>query len=254
MDDQDTGQGPSPADVAPVKEVKRRQKPAERWRNGPMIREVYDHMERVYLAGNRTPQQLARVCRVSHRTARKAIREGWPQHNWPPLMERASVHDRRRQEAVDKADPEKAKQARDFLAMREELFKILFGIRSAAAQILSKVLPEIAGAPVVGTRPVRRVVFEEVLGPDGKVARRVPRTITVDEVVAPSVVDLADIVAKMAAALDRVGGTELDQLTAKTPPPARRNPLASLSVAQLEFMGKTGQVPDGVSFDDLGDA
>lgn len=242
---------PAPPDLQVVRP---RKKHAPRVYNGPMTRERYEELAQTYMAGNRSPKQLHRKHHCSEKTARKAINEGWPEHDWPPLKERAKMYDRIRDQAAAKEDPERAKQARDFLQMRDEYLRIAHALRGAVAQCLAKLVPEIAGSTATTIKPVRQVHYEEVLDASGKVVKRIPRTLVVDVTVPPSIFDIAPAVHQMTGALDRIGGGELEQLFAKPPSDGAAPRKHNLNWQQIEYMAANGgRMPPGTTLDDLGD-
>jgi hypothetical protein len=219
-----------------------------------MDRQTYDQLADVYIKGRRSARELVDATGVAFKTAQKAIEFGWPEHGWAPLKERAAFYDRMHNEAASKESPARAKEARDFLAMREEYLKIAHGVRSGLAQCLGVAIPLIPTATRTRVEPRRVERMEEVLDKAGRVVKRIPRTITIDVEVNLPFTELAEAFTKIANALERTGGGELEQLSAKLPTNAtggRRK--HNLTVDQLQFMAENqGRLPPGVKLEDLG--
>lgn len=245
----DEPKNPQPPQFAIVKPGARK---GPRSRNR-VSRELYEEMAATYLSGTRSMYELAKKFGLSNKTAKKAVETGWPERNWPSLKSRAELHDRIKDDSLNNTDPARAKQARDWMQMREEYMNIAFGVRTAIAQGLAKILPEIKNATANTTRPVRRVHYEEVLDAAGKVVRRVPRTLTEDVVVPPSIFEVMSTINQMAGALERTGGGELEQLLAKPPAAPGKKP-HNLKWEHVEYMAVNGgRMPPGVTLDDLGE-
>jgi hypothetical protein len=217
-----------------------------------ITREIYDRMTEVYVKGARSAGEIMKATGVIRKTARKAIERGWPEHGWAPLKERAAFYDKMHEQASNAEDPKRAKEARDFLAMREEYLNITHAARAAFAQGLRVILPAIPGAAIVKTEARRQLHYEEVLDAKGAVVRRIPRTITVDVVVPLSIVELMHAAHLAASGVKGIGMGELEQLMAKPPTAERKK--HSLTWDQIEWMAANGgRVPPGVTADQLGD-
>lgn len=229
-------------------------KPTPRTKGKPMDRQTYEEMADAYVKGRRSAGELTTIFGVAFKTSQKAIDHGWPEKGWAPLRERAAFYDKLHNETQNRESPQRAKEARDFLAMREEYMKIAHGVRSGLAQCLGVAIPLIATASRTRVEQRRVERMEEVLGRDGKVVKRIPRTITVDVEVNLPFTELADAIAKISSALERTGGGELEQLSAKLPTNAtggRRK--HNLTIEQLTFMAENaGKLPPGVKLEDLG--
>lgn len=219
-----------------------------------MDRQTYEQLADIYIKGRRSIRELVTATGVAVKTANKAIDRGWPEKGWAPLRERAEFYDRMHTQAADKESPQRAKEARDFLAMREEYLKIAHGVRSGLAQCLGVAIPLIATATRTRVEQRRVERMEEVLDRAGRVMKRIPRTIVIDVEVNLPFTELADAIAKISSALERTGGGELEQLSAKLPTNTtggRRK--HNLTVEQLRFMAENrGMLPPGVKLEDLG--
>lgn len=229
-------------------------KPTERTRGRLMDRETYEELVDFYIRGRRSIRELVDATGVAFKTAKKAIERGWPEKGWAPLQDRAAFYDKMHADVANKESPQRAKEARDFLAMREEYLKIAHGVRSGLAQCLGVAIPLIATASRTRVESRRVERMEEVLDKAGRVTKRIPRTITVDVEVNLPFTEIADAIAKISSALERTGGGELEQLSAKLPTNAtggRRK--HNLSIDQLRFMAENkGALPPGVKIEDLG--
>lgn len=214
--------------------------------SGHVDRALYERLVDFYTKGTRSAGELMRLTGVHRKTARRAIEKGWPENGWDSLRERAAFYDRIQQAAANKESPERAKVARDFLAMRAEYLQLTHGLRSSIAQILGPLLTAI---PNSNTTSIR-TSLDEVLDAKGAVTKRIRRTVTVQ----PSILDLANTINQLAGALERTGGGELEQLLAKPPQGATGRRKHALTVEQIEFMAaNAGKLPPGVSLEDLGD-
>jgi len=210
-------------------------------------------MATAYLQGNRFVRGLARAAGVDRKTAYRAINVGYPQHEWPPLLERAKFYDAQHRAADDAADPKRAQQARDFVTMRKEWLNIALGVRGMIAKAILVLQRHVDSSTAVVVRPQRQVHYEEVLDGKGRVVRRIPRTLTVDVAQAPSIHAIADSVSQLAGALDKVGGGELGQLNAKPPREAAGERSGKkLTDEQIQYMAENGgRPPPGVTLEDL---
>lgn len=219
-----------------------------------MDRQTYEELAERYIKGRRSIAELATEVGVAYKTARKAIERGWPEKGWAPLQDRAAFYDKMHADTVIRESPQRAKEARDFLAMREEYLKIAHGVRSGLAQCLGVAIPLIPTATRTRVESRRVERMEEVLDKAGRVVKRIPRTITIDVEVNLPFTELAEAFTKIANALERTGGGELEQLSAKLPTNAtggRRK--HNLTIEQLTFMAENrGALPPGVKLEDLG--
>jgi hypothetical protein len=225
----------------------------------PVTHEVYEMMAVAYLAGARSVRDIQRRLKaqgvgISKSTAEKAIKFGWVQNKWPPLRERAELHDKLRAAATNGADPKRAKAAHDWLRMRDDYLTIAGGVRANIAQAINIMNRDVKTAVSTQVKPVRQVHFEEVLDAKGRVVRRIPRTLTVDVTMPPSIFDVSAAVNQLAAALERTGGGELGQLMAKPPQGAANRRGHSMTPEQVQWMADHGgAIPPGVTPEQLGD-
>lgn len=219
-----------------------------------MSRQIYDQLAEIYLKGRRTEGELVNALGIAYKTAKKAINRGWPEHKWAALKERAALYDRLHETASNRESPARAKEARDYLAMREEYLRIASSVRSALVGELGIILPAIPGSKAAVMKAMRQVHFVEELDDAGKVVKRTPKTLVVDVQVPASVMDLVAATTQIANALDRTGGGELEQILAKPPQAGTGRKKHNLTVEQLQFMAENGgRLPPGVRLEDLGD-
>jgi len=225
----------------------------------PTTHERYEQMANAYFAGARTIRGVVAALRkqygvsISWKTAKKAIEVGWPEHHWPPLKDRAQLHDRARQHEANTADPARAERARSWLEMRRDYLLIAGGVRAGLARALTVLNANIDRSVATTVRPQRQVHYEEVMDAKGKVIRRIPRTITVDVQVMPSVFDVAQALNQMSGALQRIGEGELGQLMAK-PPGDTGGKRQRVSDEQVAFiLANGGRLPPGVTPEMLGE-
>jgi len=225
----------------------------------PTTHERYEQMATAYFAGARTIRGVVEALKkkgvhVGWKTVRKAIETGWPEHHWPPLKERAKLHDRAKEAEGNTADPARAERARGWIEMKRDYLVIAGGVRAGLARALNVLNQNIDRSVATSLRPQRQVHFEEVLDGKGKVVRRIPRTITVDVQVMPSVFDVSTALNQIAGALQKVGEGELGQLLAKPPGDAAGGKRSRLTDAQIEYIhANGGRLPDGVTPEMLGE-
>jgi len=224
----------------------------------PTSFETYERCATTYFAGNRTVKGLMRAMReqgfpITEKTAKKAIKEGWPQHKWPPLDERAALHDKLHQQASMSTDSGRASAAKGFLKMRDDYLTIAGGVRAGIAKAVTVIMQNVDRAVATTTRPTRQVHVEEVLDAKGRVVRRIPKTLTVDAQFAPSIFDVAQALNQLAAALERTGGGELGQLLADVPDEAAGKGKHKVTIEQIQYMADHGgALPPGVTPEMLG--
>lgn len=215
---------------------------------------LYQAMAETYLTGKRTIEELVIDHGVAFRTGKRAIEVGWPEKKWPSLQDRALLYDKQHVDQVNSASPVRAKHAKNWLEMREDYIKISSGIRGALAKTIGKIIQNTDGAVATQVRPVRRVHYEEVLDGKGKVIRRIPRTLTEDVTMAPSIFDVATALNQIASALERTGGGELQQMLAKPPQGSTGRRGHGLTEEQIRWMAENrGAIPPGVTLAQLGD-
>lgn len=219
-----------------------------------MTKVLYEEMAETFIKGARSMGELVSKFGVARKTANRAIESGWPHQGWAPLRDRAAFYDRLHADTLNKESPQRAKEARDFLAMREEYLKIAHGVRSGLAQCLGVAIPLIATASRTRVESRRVERMEEVLDKAGRVVKRIPRTLTIDVEVNLPFTELADAIAKISSALERTGGGELEQLSAKLPTNTQAGRRKhNLSIDQLQYMAENqGRLPPGVKLEDLG--
>ena len=232
----------------PSPKPKKPRKPYQR-----VTREIYERMADVYLAGSRTTTEVARLTGVARSTADAAIREGWPSRGWAPLRERAKLYDKNRERAQEEKvanppDPERADLAASFIDLRLRNLEMANVVRGVLAHALLRIGSAMPGADVVEMRPVRRVVHEEIYDKDGKVSRRVPRVVTVDEPHAPTTQNLVHALREVSQIMEVVGEYTLHWGGAKAPAGMEgRDGYERLSDEEVEYMAKNGgKLPPGV--------
>jgi hypothetical protein len=188
-------------------------------------------------------------------TAHRAINHGWPDRGWPSLKSRAQLYDKLHSETqITTANPARGKDARDWVQMRDDFVSICNGVRvglSRAVIVLNKAVDQ---ATATELRAVREVHMEEVLDDKGRVTKRIPRTITVDVQMPPSIFRIAESLSSVASALKQTALGELEVLMAKLPAGSFGKAGHKLTQAQIEYMAaNNGAIPPGVDLDDLGE-
>jgi hypothetical protein len=218
-------------------------------------RDLYDRMAEAYLHGNRSVKALAREVGVSEPTAHKAIYQGWPANDWSPLKARAALYDKLHTEGREKVSPERARIARDWLKMKDDYIEIAAGLRVGIARCVAKAIKASEDAIAGRIQAVRQVHMEEVIDEAGRVTRRIPRTLTVDVNQPPDLHAVVASLSQLAAALERTGGGELEQLLAKPPADALgRGGKHKFTPEQIRYMAENqGKLPPGVTLDDFGE-
>jgi hypothetical protein len=224
-------------------------------RYGRVTREIYDMLAERYLSGERRLIPLSEQCNVGIPTVRKAIDLGWPERGWPALGERAVLYDKLHAEAMMNTNPVRAKDARDWLQMRKDFIEIAAGVRIGLAKAVHILVKNVDAATATELRSQRQVHMEEVLDEKGRITRRIPRTMTVDVQVPPSIYRITDSLSSVASALKVTGMGEIEVLLAKPPAGSFGRRGHKLTGEQIQWMAENnGQLPPGVSLEDLGEA
>jgi hypothetical protein len=220
----------------------------------PITREAYDRMVSVHVQGSRSIGELVRTCKVARETAQKAIHKGWPEKGWKPLKEHAAHYDRMA-EAVTAApaDPARAEEAASWEVIRRQHLDLAIATRSVLAGGLVKLQEAMERSTITTLKPRRRTVMEEVIDREGKVIRRIPRTVTEDVEVAPNLTALFQMLSDCSAVLARTGGHEIDIANAKAPAWMRQSKgWSNLTSEQLQYMWQhDGRLPPGVTLEML---
>lgn len=218
--------------------------------------QTYEAMWECYRDGDRSRASLERRFGVSAPTARRAIHEGWPDRGFQALKERAKRHDE------DKLNEER-KAAQDAFRERTDAWY-------RAGKSFNRVADTAVTFCIAALQQIGNLAL--VRGDDGRVSlRRLTkwvrrRTVDVDQdgnrttrywdeevpLTVSEAVKLQEQVMKgaaMASAFKRLWPTQTDEERAKeAAPPAG---LAALTDAQLAEIAETGQLPEGVSAEDV---
>jgi hypothetical protein len=215
---------------------------------------VYEQMWEVYRDGLRTQSELIKHFGVHVSTARRAINDGWVDRGFQALRARAQDHDRMRADAQRKVEEEKLREQTDAWYKAGKQFNrvadnsIAFAI-AALQQVQNLVMVRGADGRI-SMRPLTRWVRKrDVSMVEGKRVVRV-----YDEEVPLSIaegVKLNEQVMRgvaMASAFKKLWPLTTDEERAKTGEPEG---LAALTVEQLRHIVETGQLPDGVSGEDV---
>ena len=215
---------------------------------------VYEQMWEVYRDGLRTHVELKRHFGINIQTARRAIEAGWPDRGLLPLRERALEHDRLKVEAERKVAQDKFKEATDAWYKAGKQFNRVadnaMGFTIAALQAVQNLAMTRDAAGRVALRPLTRWVRKrDVQMVEG---RRVVRIydeevpLTVQEGIKVNEQLLRG--AALASSFKRMWPLTTDEERAKEGPPEG---LAALTVEQLTYIVEHGQLPDGVSSEDV---
>lgn len=218
--------------------------------------ELYERMWEVYRKGQRTSAEIVRECLVSEPTARRAINAGWPDRGFAPLKQRAREDDKMRAELERQRLLDQHKEATDAWYKAGKQFNrvadnaVAFAIM-AMQQIVNLVVVKLPNGqqqmrPL--TKWVRRRAVE--LDAEGKRTVRyydeeVPLT-TAEAVKLESAILKA---AGMASVFKRLWPTKTDDQRAQQAGPPQG--IAALSMEQMQHILDTGQLPPGVSAEDL---
>lgn len=223
--------------------------------NEPVSAELYERMWEVYKKGQRTSAEIMRECLVSEPTARRAINSGWEDRGFAPLKQRAREHDKMQAEVERQRLMDQHKEATDAWYKAGKQFNrvadnaVAFSIM-AMQQIVNLVVVRTPNGQQMRplTKWVRRRVAEQ--GEDGRVRHRyydeeVPLT-TAEAVKLEAAVLKA---AAMASAFKRMWPTQTDDQRAQQAGPP--SGLAALTMEQMQHILDTGQLPPGVTAEDV---
>jgi hypothetical protein len=214
---------------------------------------VYEAMWDTYRDGTRSSRELVRRHGITQRTAMRAISAGWPTRGFAPLRDRAREHDHQKVEMERKAAHDAFKEKTDAWYRAGKQYN---RIADNAAAFITATLQAISNLAMVRAedgrvqlRPLTKWVRKrDVQVVDGK---RVIRTY--DEEVPLTIAEGVKLQAQvlkgaaMASAFKRLWPLTTDEERAKDEPEG----LAALSVEQLQHIVETGQLPPGVSSEDV---
>lgn len=216
--------------------------------------QTYEAMWEVYRDGQRTKGELERRFNISRPTAYKAIEKGWPERGFLSLKQRAREHDMQRTEAERQAALDKHKEATDAWYRAGKQFN---RVADNAVTFCILALQQISQLATVRTpngvqlKPLTKWVRRKDVQVDNEGKRtvryydeEVPLTTSEAVKLEASVLKAAG----MASAFKRVWPTTTDEQKAEQGPPTG---LAALTVEQIDHIIKTGQLPPGVTAEDV---
>ncbi len=234
-------------------------KHAPRNQRSEITRANYDKMCDEWVHGTRSIKDMSRKLGFAKATIRKAVNHGWPAKGWRPLADAARDYD-----AVQEAargtntpialSPEQVQEAASWAALRRQHLDLALTLRILVAQSVGRLREAIEAAVATTVRPIRRVVYEELLDDKGNVFKRIPKIVTQDETQPPSIFSITAGLNELASTLARTGAHEIGVANSKTPgwmeADAKRG-WSDLTAEELEHMEKTGQLPKGVTLEML---
>ncbi len=217
--------------------------------------QVYEAMWEVYKNGNRTQGELAHRFGIHIRTAKRAIHRGWAARGFMALKERAQEHDRLKIEAERQAALDAFKERTDAWYKAGKQFNrvadqvVVFCI--AATQQISNLTIVRSADGKVALRPLTKWVKKRSTETDAQGNRvvrmydeEVPLTVQEGVKLQQSVLRAAG----MASAFKRLWPQQTDEERAANGPPTG---LAALTEDQLRHITETGELPPGISAEDV---
>ena len=230
------GKQPPPLHIVRLNEARKAGAAAK---PAPVSQALYDAMWEAYRDGLRSARGLANQFNVSEQTATKAIKQGWPQRNWPSLAQKAAMWDQQKLELEQKAAAEKYRETVDewYRARKQNLG--LAGAAKGTLATLAKTMLEAARA-AKPTKTVRR--------------REGNRFVESQEPL--DLVETGVAMQKIAAAIETISKVEAYWLGGPSEredaAAAQAGQQASLTPEQMQFIIEhDGQLPPGVTDEQL---